>query len=304
MSSRSRVQSCSRRSLLAALLALAVVGCSQRHLEEPELKTPPPILQEPTPVSAEIGEAEPVATRPLVEPLPVPATPPPGAAPKQGPRPRQVLIDSGKPVAETPTLLEASRRAKARKATAGKPVAVITDENLKEFAARGRLTMAHPTTTSEASGSGAKAPSANGSGTPTGAVEPPEKQASEEDYWTERVRTLRQKWRDASDSIEDLEARAEKLRTDFYAADDPRQRDTRIKPAWDRALDQVQESRRAAKRYQEELAVALEEGRRAGALPGWLRAGIDLEPAPSEPTAEDLEPHDPREPTILEENPR
>ena len=44
---------------------------------------------------------------------------------------------------------------------------------------------------------------------------------------------------------------------------------------------------------QEELAQFLEEGREAGALPGWLREGIDLEPEPlveAEPTAEPSEP--------------
>ncbi len=282
------------RLVPASLLALAAVGCTQHRLEEPDLQTPPPIV-EPTPVSAQGEGARPVATQPLVQPLPVPADSELSSQrPKAPKRPRQVLIDSGKPAPEKLSLVEASRRAKALKANAGEPVAVITDENLKDYAARGKLTMAHPT-------SRPVQPSAPSSSVGGSSDSTPE--VSEEEYWSERVRTLRQGWRDAVDAMADLEARAETLRTQFYAADDPRLRDTRIKPEWDRALDLIQQRRRDATRYQEELALALEEGRRAGALPGWLRTGYDLEPPPSKPAKADLDAHDPREPVILEENP-
>ncbi len=267
------------------------------------MKTPPE-LEDPTPVPAESEAGQPVATRPLVEPLPVPSLSEKSGQRNEPPRPRQVMIDSGKPQPDTISLLEASRRAKARKAAAGKPIAVITDENLKDYASRGKLTMAHPSSTKKASAAQAADSSTSESGKSTaGDQTEAEVEVSEEEYWTERVRSLRQGWRDSTDKMAELEARAERLRTDFYAADDPRLRDTRIKPAWDRALDLIHQTRRDSERYQEQLAIALEEGRRAGALPGWLRAGIDLEPPPAEPAEADLDPHDPREPTILEDNP-
>ncbi|MFW6206659.1 MAG: hypothetical protein ACOC5J_01865, partial [Gemmatimonadota bacterium] len=74
-----------------------------------------------------------------------------------------------------------------------------------------------------------------------------------------------------------------------YAQDDPYVRDGRIKPAWDRVLDRIGETRSRNGTLREELQQAVQEGRRAGALPGWLREGIELEPAPEELPAEEGE---------------
>jgi hypothetical protein len=81
------------------------------------------------------------------------------------------------------------------------------------------------------------------------------------------------------DEIADLERDADGLRRRFYAESDPYVRDTRVKPDWDRVLDRIREMREAAERRRRELVEHLEEGRRAGAMPGWLREGIELEPA-------------------------
>jgi hypothetical protein len=253
--------------------------------------------------------SEPIPVEPVsVQPLPLPSAPSPAesSATPQGTsgdrigangRPTQVMIDDGGAEGRTESLIEASRRAKSEKANAGTPIAVITDENLKDYAARGKLTMAQP-----------GRPPAAAQGTKREATDAAtnadtEQEVSEEDYWSQRVLDLRTAWRDAVDSIDELEGRAQKLRTEFYAADDPRYRDTRIKPAWDRALDQIAQARRDAARFQEELQVALEEGRRSGALPGWLRTGIELEPPPEAPIEDDLDHHDVSEPQIYGEPP-
>ena len=79
-------------------------------------------------------------------------------------------------------------------------------------------------------------------------------------------------------------------------------RDSHVKPEWDRALDRLNQLRDRALRYEQELEVFLEEGRRSGVPPGWLSEGWELEP--ERRTAEE-EP-DPfakqsGEPQILEE---
>jgi hypothetical protein len=111
------------------------------------------------------------------------------------------------------------------------------------------------------------------------------------------VRNLRQRWADAAARVPELEERVAELRRQFYDTDDPYYRDTRIKPAWDRAIDQIAEARAEAEAHRLELQAVLEEGHRGGALPGWLREGIELEPAPPEPESET---HEPGEPKIFE----
>jgi hypothetical protein len=101
----------------------------------------------------------------------------------------------------------------------------------------------------------------------------------DERFWRDRVRGLRQQWAAAVDSIGELEARAASLRTRFYAQDDPYVRDGEIKPAWDKALENLDEARHRARSLEDQLGAVLEEGRQAGALPGWLRDGIELEPS-------------------------
>ena len=177
---------------------------------------------------------------------------------------------------DVPELIRASRAERARRQTADKAVVVITDENLAEYAAEGRLTIAAPRRSDEEI---------------EAAAEQLKQFNDDERYWRERVRTIRQEWRDAYDRIEQLEERAAELRTRFYAEDDPVRRDREVKPEWDRTLDQLDEARRQVERSQEQLSAVIQEGRRAGALEGWLREGIELQPRPTEEEAD--EEHDP-----------
>ena len=81
-------------------------------------------------------------------------------------------------------------------------------------------------------------------------------------------------------------------------------RDGQVKPDWDHALADLEEARYRAARGAEEVATFLEEGRRAGALPGWLREGAELEPEPVLETTDGTQPgNEPREPTIYDQPP-
>jgi hypothetical protein len=155
---------------------------------------------------------------------------------------------------------------KERRGQSGAPAIVINDKNLAQHATGGRLsyTQSKPV-------AGPPKPSA-------AATTSDEAPAHDEQYWRTRVHGLREQWALAVDAITELESRAAGLRTRFYAEADPYVRDGDIKPAWDKSLENLDSARQRARSMEEKLAEALEEGRQQGALPGWLRDGMELEP--------------------------
>jgi hypothetical protein len=174
-----------------------------------------------------------------------------------------VVIEEGGSASGEQSLVAAAAAERERRRTAPPPTLVVNDKNLAEHAT-GKLTVSQ--------GSGAAA-------APTTAARQTEAPVKDEQYWRDRVRGLRERWGAAVDSIGELEAKASSLRTRFYAQDDPYIRDGEIKPAWDKSLEDLDEARHRARSLEDQLAVALEEGRQGGALPGWLRDGIELEPS-------------------------
>lgn len=163
-------------------------------------------------------------------------------------------------------LASAARRERERRKVANEPAIRIDQKNLSTWAAQGVLTQ----TADEVD------PTPEEAAAETAA----ERAAIEEAYWRRRGREIRQRWRDAHDRIGELEAKVAALRTKFYATDDGYLRDTQVKPDWDKAIADLEEARYADSRGAAEVIAYLEEGRRAGALPGWLRDGSELEPEP------------------------
>jgi hypothetical protein len=196
--------------------------------------------------------------------------------PARVPSNQAVVIDEGTDGSDGPqTLAGAAAAERERRREAGPATLVINNKNLAEHAT-GKLTISQ--------GSATTPPVV-----PAAAATP----AKDEGYWRERVRGLRQQWALAVDSIGELEARAANLRTRFYSEDDPYVRDGEVKPAWDRALEGLDSARLRARSLEDQLGATLEEGRESGALPGWLRDGIELEPSerpydkPDRPVARD-----------------
>jgi hypothetical protein len=197
---------------------------------------------------------------------PAPPSEPPVATP--APRPTTVIVlDPGDVADEAAgeTLAEAAARERARRRNASPPAIVINDKNLAQFAEGQTLTVAEPADDRVLDEAVAEALTADG---------------KDESWWRARGLEVRQRWRDAVDAVARLEGEAAELRTRFYAADDPYLRDTQIKPEWDRALAELEKTRREAAAGPAEVEAFLEQGRVAGALPGWLREGVELEPVP------------------------
>lgn len=253
------------RNLLPAL-ALLLIACGGAARKPRETTLPAPL-----PAATSRPEAPP-------EPTPVPV---PQPAPAPG---TVIVVEEGGTAGETEGgLVAAARAERARREAAGPPVAVITDRNLKEHGRGQRLTEAAPAAR-ETSAAGRRADS-----------------QSEERYWRERGRALRERWHRTADELVSERDRAAELRVRFYATDDPFLRDAEIKPAWDRSLEKIAAREREIREIRRELDLFLEEGQRAGALPAWLNDGIELEPPAEQPPSTVSEPG---EPTILAEPPR
>lgn len=199
-----------------------------------------------------------------------------------------IRVDSPGRTREPRTLWEASMAAKEKRKSAPTARIEITDENLHEFQ-DGNVTVGGASARPDVATAEEGSPAADPFG---------------EEYWRSRVLDLRTRLRDAVDELAELEERSAELRRTFYAQDDPYVRDGEIKPAWDRTLDRTEEIRGEILALSRELEATLDEGRRAGALPGWLREGAELEPEPDE-LPRDLggelpRGHEPEEPSVIE----
>lgn len=240
------------RATVGLLLGALLAGCV----------TPPPPKTNPEAAKTPEKAAEPVPP-PDPTPAPVP-TPAPASAPKKPYEGREdiVVLDSGNEEATSSrTLVEAARAERERRAHAGPPVAVITDKNLKKQAT-GQLTYATPKKVEK----GSEAAAAS------------DEPLRDEQYWRSRSLEIRLRWRHAADEVKELEKTAAGWRRRFYAERDTYVRDGQIKPEWDRVLDRLEEARSEVVASTQELEEFMEEGRKAGALPGWLREGVDQEP--------------------------
>lgn len=289
-----------RASLPAAALALLLAfGCRSAS---PEAPAKPPAAP---PASEPVVEAAPTPPAPEASPPAEPLPPPTPAAP--GPPAGEVVIERGgetAPAEPPPSLYEASLRARAeRAARRGHATRVVTDATLKQQAARGQITVAEvPPKPIEEEREAEGAEVAEAVTAPAGGEGETPPEAEPELYWRRRVRDARLRWRAAVEQVTELEESAAALRWDFYATDDPFYRDSQIKPAWDRALAQLEVARQSAEFEHESLQLILEDGRRAGALPGWLREGLELEPASAEePLGGELPEHDVGEPVEAED---
>jgi hypothetical protein len=240
-------------AVVAVLAVLAVLGCRGG--------TPQPVTRAEAPQEPKAPAA---AASPQTPEIAPPAPAPPEEKRKGDAAP--VVVDPGVDGSKTPeTLVEAAHAERERRAGAGKTLVVINDKTLPRYAAKGQITVADPKTKDKKKAlSAAEATAAA--------------QARDEQYWRGRASKLRDVWRQAADEVKDLEQKSGELRLHFYAENDAFLRDTQIKPDWDRVLDRLRQARLDVDTAKQDLAKFLDEGRAAGALPGWLDEGIENEP--------------------------
>jgi hypothetical protein len=160
---------------------------------------------------------------------------------------------------KTPAPGSASRRTTEQKKVR------ITNETLVTEADKGKLTTSDvrpaPTPTGKA-----------GENRPTAVEpEPTEPEGGGEAYWRGEARRLRERVAAIREEISRLENDTKKLESDFYSWDDGAYRDRVIKPAWDKAREELATARKELPVAERELAELPDRARKAGALPGWLR---------------------------------
>ncbi|KAA0254249.1 MAG: hypothetical protein EDX89_10585 [Acidobacteria bacterium] len=188
------------------------------------------------------------------------STPPPATArPSLGGGPTRTTPTPG--AVAPSSLADVARENRARKEKpATRSLGVIDNESLRKAGASPVRT---PTP-----GRGRSAPSSPGTAP---AFVPTDNDGRTEEYWRGRARSTRIRVEGAENEARRLEAETRRLENDFYAWSDGNYRDQVIKPAWDKAREDLKKARAevdAAKATEDGLA---EEARKAGAPPGWVR---------------------------------
>jgi hypothetical protein len=188
-----------------------------------------------------------------------------------------VVVDPGVDDDHAPrTLVESARVERERRAQAGQSKIVINDKTLPRHASKGQITIADLKEKEKKDAAAAPAPEIS--------------RNTDEHYWRGKAQDIRERWRQASDDVKELEQKSTELRQKFYLESDIFKRDNQIKPEWDRVIDKLRQARLDSEAAQKELAEFLEEGRAAGVMPGWLREGEDDEPQEGPKKRQDVAP--------------
>ncbi len=190
------------------------------------------------------------------------AHPPPTPTPTPVPRLNILSRSSSEAPGPTGSLSDTAKGIKL-KLPEGQP-RVINNQTVKQLAEGVELT------TTKGTGGPVYAP-------------PGEAQASSKKaMWQQRYRAAVSRVAELEAEIRRLEGEAGRLERDFYAYDDPAQRDGVIKPAWDRAVSDLRKAQADLAEARNRPEEVLNEARRDGALPGWFR-GLDQPGAASAP---------------------
>ncbi len=150
----------------------------------------------------------------------------------------------------------------------------ITNESLVTDPLKGKLTTSQASVTPRAGAAPTAASRTPGGPTPTPGAAPTADAGAApqgEEYWRNEARRVRERVNEVRAAIIRLENETRQMEADFYSWDDGAYRDGVIKPAWDKAREDLATARRelpVAERAVDELP---DRARKAGALPGWLR---------------------------------
>jgi hypothetical protein len=239
-----------KHRLVAPLLLVAGLATLRTDAQEPALSG---LAVEPTPSSA--TSITPTAT--------------PGSAVLSGGKAALPGAGLGSSLADVVKLSKENRKEQPPRKSLG----TITNDTLLKGAtptpASGKGTPGKGTSAKTASGKPARAASP----TPTpGApeVSRDDKGRSEAD-WKALVNRQRSLVTDGEARLRDLETKTKQLENDFYAMSDGNRRDAVVKPAWDRAREELTKTRQELEDARAVLEGFSEDARKSNAPPGWLR---------------------------------
>ena len=233
------------KSLLSAsllvLAGLAVLASPRANAQEPALSG---LTVEPTPASA------------------TSLTPSPGPASSVLSGGKVVIPGAGRSssLADAVKLSKENRKDQPPKKSLG----TITNETLRKGA-----------TPTPAAGKGTSGKPARGAASPTPTPGAPDvarddKGRSEAD-WRALVGHQKALVTDGEARVRELETRTKQLENDFYAMSDGNRRDAVVKPAWDRAREELTKARQELEDARRTVDDLSEDARKSNAPPGWLR---------------------------------
>ncbi|HSB63258.1 MAG TPA: hypothetical protein VLJ18_03785 [Thermoanaerobaculia bacterium] len=229
------------RETLIALAAIASLALAASAAQEPALSG---LTPEPTPASAT-----------SLTPVPTPAAPvlSGGKTPASG---------TGHSLADVVKRSKEARKDQPKKKSLG----TITNETLRKGAP--------PTPTPK--GAAGKGPSGKQGTSP--AVPSPsapyvarDDKGRSEDDWRRLVDRSKEAVQNGELRVRELETKSKQLENDFYAMSDGNRRDAVVKPAWDKAREDLAKARQELEDARKAFDDLSEEARKSNAPPGWLR---------------------------------
>jgi len=237
--------------LFASLLVLVGLASLGADAQEPALSG---LTVEPTPASA----------------TSLAPTPGPASSTLSGGKADIPGAGRGSSLADAVKLSKESRKDQPPKKSLG----TITNETLLKGATP------TPSAGKGTSGKGASAKTASGkpargAASPTPTPDAPDvarddKGRSEAD-WRALMGHQRALVTDGEARVRDLETRAKQLENDFYAMSDGNRRDAVVKPAWDRAREELTKARQGLEEARRAVDDLSEDARKSNTPPGWLR---------------------------------
>ncbi len=231
------------RIFWAAILCLAALA--EGAAQEPALSGLSP---EPTPASAT-----------SLTPVPTPAAP----ALSGGKSAKPGTAGRGGSLADVVKLSKEARKGKPPRKSLG----TITNDNLQ----KGGTPTPRAATGKAASGKAGGKSASSPTPTPNAPDVSRDDKGRSEDDWRALVSRHNALALDGEARVRELETKSKQLENDFYAMSDGNRRDAVVKPAWDKARDDLAKARLELESARKALEDLAEEARKSNAPPGWLR---------------------------------
>lgn len=171
---------------------------------------------------------------------------------------------------EAGSLADAARKNREERDKKKASLGVITNESLKKSGSAPR----GAGTATSSRGTLSIAPASGGRRQPVAAPTPApvtDLRGQSEADWRARVSGLKERISAAEADLSRLEGETRRLENDFFAWSDGNYRDGVIKPAWDRAKEDLRNARSEVDSANQAWADLEEEARKSGTPPGWLR---------------------------------
>jgi len=226
-----------------SILLLTLSSCSSPPTPKPSTPTPPPAA--PIPLTPDAA----------------PEAPTSDSVPMRSPSSTTIVVEGGssKGGDAGEDIVTIARAEREKRTQAQPPSIVITNDSLvRRPGPKSKPKVAKPLPL------------------PTVGSARPEDREQQEDLWKSRALEIRQRLKEDREKAERLKRLTASMRERFYLAPPQLGRDDTLWQEWGRLQESSSQADKDVKDTEEELEKFMEEGRLAGAEPGWLANGEEL----------------------------